>query len=123
VGFGPSGPLVDAAGFGRVASKAVTSSAIQGTSGVANPALLRGRTGDAALGPGGVRESDAFEAVTLRKRVAWVRELLPFAGVGLVRWDRHGCLSLTGAALAASESPTGGAAVSRREVSERIGLG
>jgi len=33
VGFGPSGPLVDAAGFGRVASKAVTSSSIEGTSG------------------------------------------------------------------------------------------
>jgi len=65
---------------------------------MADLALLRGRTGDPALGPGGVRESDAFEAVTLRKRVAWVRELLPFAGVGLVRWDRHGCLSLTGAA-------------------------
>jgi hypothetical protein len=27
-----------------------------------------------------------------------VRELLPFAGVGLVRWDRHRCRSLTGAA-------------------------
>jgi hypothetical protein len=32
-GFGLSGPLVDAAGFCRVASKAVTSSAIEGTSG------------------------------------------------------------------------------------------
>jgi hypothetical protein len=33
------------------------------------------------------------------------------------------CPSLTGAALAASDSPTGAAAISRREVSERIGSG
>jgi hypothetical protein len=42
-----------------------------------------------------------------------VRELLPFAGVGLAWWDRR----------ATPESSAGVAALSRREVSERIGLG
>jgi hypothetical protein len=43
--------------------------------------------------------------------------------VGLVWWDRHELLSFTGETLRDAGSPTGGAAVSRREVSERIGLG
>jgi hypothetical protein len=66
-GLVPPGPLVGAA---SVAPKAAASSAMEGTSGNADPGLLRGRAGDAALGPGGVRVSDAFAAVTLRKRVA-----------------------------------------------------
>jgi len=46
----------------------VTCSAMEGTSGTADPGLLRGRTEDAALGPGGVRASDVFASVSLRKR-------------------------------------------------------
>jgi len=71
-------------GFGRAeAVYAVCVSAagspMEGTSGAADLALLRGRAGKAALDPGCVRASDASR----------VRELLPFAGVGLVRWDRQ----------------------------------
>jgi len=65
-GLVPPGPLL---GVASAALKAVASSTMEGTSGTANPGLLRGRTGDAALGPGGVRVSDVFAAVTLRKRV------------------------------------------------------
>jgi len=56
------------------------SSAMKGTSGTADLELLRGRTGDAALGPGGVRVSDAFVPrysragrETMRERVRRVR--------------------------------------------------
>jgi len=56
-GLVPSGPLVSAA---PVAPNAVASSAMEGTSGIANPTLLRGSGGCAALGPGGVRASDVF---------------------------------------------------------------
>jgi len=66
-GLRPSGSLL---GVASAALKAVASSTMEGTSGTANPGLLRGRAGDAALGPGGVRVSDAFAPATLRKRVA-----------------------------------------------------
>ena len=41
-----------------LASAVVSVSSVEGTSGLADPALLRGRTGEAALGPGCVRASD-----------------------------------------------------------------
>jgi len=51
------------------------------------------------------------------------RRLLPFAGVGLARWDRPKRCSRTGSAPGNVESPVDAAAIPRREVSERIGLG
>jgi len=80
--------------------KTVAGSSTEGTSGAADPALLRGRAGDAALGSGCVRASDASApwrfvrvarlntgALGRRPRASGssrARELLPFAGVGLV---------------------------------------
>jgi len=123
----------------RVALKTVAGSSTEGTSGAADPGLLRGRAGDAALGSGCVRASDAFVpqrfvrvarlytgGLGRRPRASGssrARELLPFAGVGHVWWDRHGRSSQRDQRRAASKSPVDTAAVSRREVSERIGLG
>lgn len=82
------------------ALKTVAGSSMEGTSGAADPALLRGKAGDAALGSGCVRASDASApwrfvrvarlntgALGRRPRASGssrARELLPFAGVGLV---------------------------------------
>jgi len=62
-------PFWSLASAAPAALKAVTRSAMEGTSGTADPGLLRGRTEDAALGPGGVRASDVFASVSLRKRL------------------------------------------------------
>jgi hypothetical protein len=51
-----------------VASKTAPGSPMEGTSGAAELVLLRGRTGDAALGPGCVRASDTSRAAALRAR-------------------------------------------------------
>jgi len=85
-------------GFGRVEA-VVTGSPMEGTSGAADLALLRGRVGDAALGSRCVRASDAPCAAALRARrktgagvscrrprasgSPWARELRPFAGAGV----------------------------------------
>jgi len=101
-------------------------SPMEGTSGAADPVLLRGSAGDAALGPGSRRAQARLDTcrcgAPMRKRGAtcracrangWVRGPLPFAGVGLAWWDRRRRGSLKReASLASSESPAGGAAVS-----------
>jgi len=114
-------------------------SSTEGTSGRADLGLLRGRTGDAALGPGCVRASD-----TLRGGSPCLSQDSPRSVVagGLAQAGRRGSASscpsrgwsscggiVTGAApqkvrrLAAPEPPSGGVTISRREVSERSGLG
>jgi hypothetical protein len=139
-GSSPPGPLVDEA-LARTStlSKMVAGSSMEGTSGAADLDLLRGRACDAALDPGCVRASDAsapWRFVRAARLCAgelgrWPRasgsprvcELLPFAGVGLVGWDRLSAFPERVQRLATSESPVDGATISRREVSERIGLG
>jgi hypothetical protein len=63
----------------RRAAAGVAGSPVEGTSGSANPALLRGRAGEAALGPRCVRASDTPRA----------RGPCP-SRAGSVRWDRRG---------------------------------
>jgi len=113
---------------------------MEGTSGAADLGLLRGRTGEAALGPRCVRASDASRAVVLRGASQDVLRRPP-AG-GLAQAGRRGsagsypsrgwgsCGGIVKGVVpsrarrpAAPESPAGGATVSRREVSERIGSG
>jgi len=114
-------------------------SSTEGTSGTADLGLLRGRTGDAALGPGCVRASDTWRDGTpclsqdrwrrvvagslAQARRPGVRELLPFAGVGLAWWDRHRCRTRRCGAWQYRSLPPMVSRFSRREVSERIGLG
>jgi len=75
-------------------------SPMEGTSGAADPAPLRGGVSDAALGLGCVVPACPCASV-VRPRVAfagWLvqacrvraRRLLPFAGVGFAWWDREG---------------------------------
>lgn len=87
-------------GSGRVAA-GVSGSPVEGTSGSTMLALLRGRVGEAALGPGCVRVSDTRKARGLRPSGAG-----PCGGI-----------------LAVLESPASAVKVSRQEVSEWIGSG
>jgi hypothetical protein len=76
-------------------------SSMEGTSGAADPAPLRGGASDAALGSGCVVPACPCASV-VRSRVARhgarpsrdvafrARRSLPFAGVGLAWWDREG---------------------------------
>jgi len=114
-GSSPPGPPVgEALARTSAPSKMVAGSSMEGTSGAADRGLLRGRARDAALDPGCVRASDAFAprrfvrvarlytgALGRRPRASGsprVCELLPFAGVALVGWDRPQRSSRTGSA-------------------------
>jgi hypothetical protein len=124
-------------GFGRVEGGA--GSPMEGTSGAADLGLLRGSTGEAALAPDVSAQATRLErwcSVPVARRgtggprrrprasgPSRVRELLPFAGVGRAWWDRQRRRSFTGGAPVTSDSPAGAATISRREVSEWIGLG
>jgi len=119
--------------------KMVAGSSMEGTSGAADRGLLRGRACDAALDPGCVRASDA-SAPWRFDRAARLYVGRPAGGPAQAGrrgsassypsrgWRSWGGIVLSAPPeraqrLATSESPAGGAAISRREVSERIGLG
>jgi len=119
--------------------KMVAGSSMEGTSGAADRGLLRGRACDAALDPGCVRASDA-SAPWRFDRAARLCIGRPAGGPAQAGrrgsassypsrgWRSWGGIVIRAVPervqrLATSESPVDAAAISRREVSERIGLG
>jgi len=119
----------------------VGSSSTEGTSGAAEPAPLRGGTGEAALGSSS-RIGRGSGSIRARRRRACARNANAQAGVGRAghaargpagpaqagpaRWDRRGSSRMShmlGALWAAPGSPAGVATVPRQEVPEWTGLG
>jgi len=123
-------------------------SSMEGTSGSADPGALRGASGEAALGPGWSRAAQAARPrpcrVDLRdprKRIAALcppglpasreRAVRGLRGPHAFSREQGSCGGIVETTVrlrqdgsrAAPESPAGAPAVSRREVSERIGLG